>query len=466
LLACSATVPAGNGLQPGDAAYVVLGEGGRAVARVVTGAVRCPVLQVGGAEQPMQTRVAADAVVRPGQAKPADFRRVCEAPLAPGASSARVGGRSLPLPVAEPRRIVVIGDTGCRIKAAEQAYQDCSDPQQWPFATIAAAAARENPDLVLHVGDYHYRESECPASQICAGSVWGYGWEAWQADFFAPARPLLAAAPWVVTRGNHEECSRAGQGWFRMLEARPYAPQRSCDDPRDDAVADFSEPYAVPLGGHWQLVVFDSAVASRPPDPARPRDRQREARYREQMQAVAALAAAPDMHSIFVSHHPVLGFTVGPAGIEFGNPALLQAMRAVNGTAYFPAGIALALHGHVHAFEAIDFNSAHPASIVAGHGGDNLDAELSGAIAATYPQAEGVRIGSVAHSSSFGYLLLERQADGWTVHARRSNGSPLTTCHLRDAQLSCGAGVPQERPAGAPSVSLVSPRALGAKKIA
>ena len=32
------------------------------------------------------------------------------------------------------------------------------------------------------------------------------------------------AAPWIVVRGNHESCSRAGQGWWRFLDPRPLAP--------------------------------------------------------------------------------------------------------------------------------------------------------------------------------------------------------------------------------------------------
>ena len=70
-----------------------------------------------------------------------------------------------------------------------------------------------HPDLVVHVGDYHYRENACPAGDAgCSTSPWGYGWDAWDADFFTPAKRLLAVAPWIVVRGNHESCDRAGQG--------------------------------------------------------------------------------------------------------------------------------------------------------------------------------------------------------------------------------------------------------------
>jgi hypothetical protein len=441
LQACAAPVDAPA---PPDA-YVVLGVDGQAIARVLTGASACPVLQADGAPLAMNPRAAPERVpARPGQAKPSDFtQRVCEAVLPAGLQALRLGGQRLPLPAPVARRIVVLGDTGCRIKAAEHAFQSCDDPQQWPFAGIAAAAAAEHPDLVVHVGDYHYRESRCPDDQPCAHSVWGYGADAWEADFFAPARPLLQAAPWVLARGNHEECARAGQGWFRLLDPRPFEARRSCDDPAQDAEANFSAPYAVPLGGGWQLIVFDSALASKAPDLGREADRLRQARYEEAWRGVDALAQRPGLHSLFVSHHPPLGFTAGKPGLQFGNAALLSAMQQVDGTRYFPVGVEAALHGHVHSFQAIDFASGHPASLVAGHGGDLLDPELAGPVAAAYDRVPGVRLQSLLRSHSFGYLVLERDAQGWTALARRPDGSTLSTCRLRSTRLACtGAETP------------------------
>ncbi|MEP7102579.1 MAG: metallophosphoesterase, partial [Burkholderiales bacterium] len=219
----------------------------------------------------------------------------------------------------------MIGDSGCRIKGAE--LQDCSDTDAaWPFGRVAAAT---RPDLVIHVGDYHYRESPCPADRACRESPWGYGWDAWQADYFAPAAPLLAAAPWVMVRGNHEECNRAGQGWSRLLAPERYSAQRSCDDPANDEVADFSPPYAVPLGGDTQLLVFDSAHAGNAR--LKPGVRQDDlilANYRAEMNELAALSERPGMRSWFVSHHPVLAFAPDehrPKAPYPGNQALQAA---------------------------------------------------------------------------------------------------------------------------------------------
>jgi hypothetical protein len=146
---------------------------------------------------------------------------VCETAVPTGSKSVAIDGQAMRLPVADPQRIALIGDTGCRLKAPD-AFQACNDPAEWPFARTAAASTVWNPDLVIHVGDYLYRESPCPDGNTgCAGSPYGDNWVTWNADFFAPAAPLLAAAPWILVRGNHEDCTREGMGWFRYLDPMP-----------------------------------------------------------------------------------------------------------------------------------------------------------------------------------------------------------------------------------------------------
>src|SRR5262249_24362962 len=154
------------------------------------------------------------------------------------------------LPKRHPHRIVTLSDTGCRLLIGDP-WQACNDPQEWPFRQIAETAARFEPDLVLHVGDYQYRENEClPDRGGCQGSPWGYGWDTWNADLFTPGAKLLAAAPWIMVRGNHEECARAGQGWYRFLDTQPYESIRTCNDPANDAIANYNTPYAVPIEDH------------------------------------------------------------------------------------------------------------------------------------------------------------------------------------------------------------------------
>ena len=136
---------AGVGCAAPDHAWVEMTDRG-AEARLVTSAPACPDIVLNGAEAPMQRRAAPSA----------DFPvTVCQALLPKDARSAWGGGRALPLPHAAPRRLVIFGDTGCRLKG--KAVQDCDDPGQWPFAVVARLAAAHHPDVVIHVGDYYYR---------------------------------------------------------------------------------------------------------------------------------------------------------------------------------------------------------------------------------------------------------------------------------------------------------------------
>jgi hypothetical protein len=227
----------------------------------------------------------------------------CEARWPVGAQHARVAGHVVPAPRSAINRIVIIADTGCRMKASENAFQPCNDPVKWPVAQVASSAAALKPDLVIHIGDIPYRESPCPEGNAgCANAAWGYGFDAWQADFFKPAQPLLAAAPWVFVRGNHEACSRAGQGWFRFIDAQPWTLSRSCNDPAHDNDADYSEPYAVPVDAQSQFIIYDS---SRTSGKSFLTTDLSYSKYTAQLATVNQLAQQRP-NSFFMSHHPLL----------------------------------------------------------------------------------------------------------------------------------------------------------------
>jgi len=426
-----------------QSAWVVLGDGGKPVARVATSFGTCPMITVDGSDTRMLLRAAAGTPAQrttasaAADSKPSAFPyNVCEATVAAGAQQARIGSKLLPLPKAAPQRIVILADTGCRMKKADNAWQSCNDADAWPLATIAATAAKMQPDLVLHIGDYHYRENACPDDIAgCKGSPWGYGWDTWDADLFKPAAPLLAAAPWIVVRGNHEECARAGQGWFRLLDTQAYDAKRTCDDPANDGVANYSAPYAVPLGADTQVIVFDSAKAGKA---ALATNDPQFLAYQDAFKTVAQLAGKAKTTSLFVNHHPILGYAPiagsRPAG---GNAALLSVMAQLNATAYYPAGVALAIHGHVHDFQAINFASNHPATFVSGNGGDNLDVALPDPFPAGLPPAPGVTVDRIAHANTFGFMLMERVGTGWTYKAYTKTGSLMATCALANNRLNC-----------------------------
>jgi len=407
--------------------------------RALTGDAQCPTLRWAGGEVPMTERsapgtLAAPAGHRQPVARPTHFvLRACEAAWPADAASVQLDDVTLQAPKTELRRIVVIGDTGCRLKASEHEFQACNDAARWPLARLLARAQALEPDLVIHVGDYHYRESPCPDGLAdCAGSPWGYGDDAWQADFFAPARSLLAAAPWVFARGNHESCRRAGQGWLRYLDATPGT-ARACEPGAGDA----TEPFAVPLSPRSQLIVFDSsAVGSATPAQGSPAW----TRWRQQLDRVADLAA-DRAQSLFVSHHPSLAF--GPSLLGTPEPArsgLTPLLQDAFGPRLLPAGVQATLHGHLHIHQALGFASNHPASLVVGNGGSAASGRIDARAALRTEPLPGARLETFQSHAEFGLTLLSATPQGWQLQALNALGQPLSTCWLSGQRLRCRTG--------------------------
>lgn len=442
LLAACAAAP------PFSSSFVVLGPDGAAVARVLTEGPACPAIRIDHRELTMRVRAPAASVAQrptsspPALSKPSVFPVLtCESALPAGAVSASVLGRALPLPSAAPQRIVVIGDTGCRLLKKEDSYQACNDGERYPFATIAAAAAAWGPDLVVHVGDYHYRENPCPADNAgCAGSPWGYGWDSWRADLFQPGAALLASAPWIMARGNHESCGRGGQGYWRFLDPRPLLAGRDCDRERDDAIGNHSDPYAVPLGQDSQLLVFDTANTSwRGFPPGDPGYEQYRADYRK-LDALARRAG----HNIGVGHHPLLGIGAdrkpdGGVLLLKGDAGLIQSFGSLN-PLLLPATMDVLLSGHVHLWQQVSYSSAHPSQFISGFSGTAEDT-----VPLPWPLPPGLAPapGAVIEQFSswvdgYGFMTMERRGPArWEVQVRDRHGLVRNTCQVDGRHSLC-----------------------------
>lgn len=430
---------------PAEHRYVLLGPEGVPVVRVITRAATCPTLDVDGKPMAMTVRMPAGTMpLRPSRAdlptpKASVFDvTTCEATLPVAAQRASIGGESLPLPKAQIRRIVLIGDTGCAVNASFKAFQACDDPILWPYARVADAAAGTAPDLVIHVGDFHYRESPCADGNAgCAGSPWGYGFDAWQADFFKPSRKLFAAAPWIVIRGNHESCNRAGQGWWRFLDPRPLAEKQTCNDPADDTIGNYSEPYAVPLGraADAQVLVFDSSWTSVRPYATTDLEYRM---YRPQLEQLFALGERMP-RNLFVSHHPVLGFAANPRDSQnpFPGNAGLQSVLAPLYPFLFPQHVEAVISGHNHLLEVVSFSTPHPPQFITGNGGDWLDQPFPAPFPAGKQPAPGAAVAQMISSARFGFMTMERDGDGWSMRAWDAAGKAIATCTLRARKASC-----------------------------
>ena len=397
--------------EPASPAWVQMVQGGAEV-RAVSADSHCPALAFDGEPVAMTLRIAADDA----------FPAVCQASVPKVARHATLDGTPLALPLRrEVRRIVVFGDTGCRIKGP--LVQACNDPEQWPLAEVARRAAERHPDLVIHVGDYYYRESPCPVGDArCAGSPSGDRWPAWEADFFTPAGPLLRAAPWVFARGNHESCKRGGLGWFRLLDAAPEA--KACPAEAD--------AFAVPLGG-LNLYIVDSADTEDRDTPPK-----QVAAFSHQLDVLGAgLAKSPGW---IVTHRPVWGLTpvvrVGPIG-PLNVSLNLTEQEAVKG--HDLNAVRMVVSGHVHDFSSFDFGPTRPAQLLVGTGGDVGEPADSPKITRDVVVMDG-KTARRLEFDRFGYLVLDRQgegADDWAGVFYDAKDHPVVRCRLYKRALRC-----------------------------
>jgi hypothetical protein len=294
--------------------------------------------------------------------------------------------------------------------------QNCRDPAGWPFARVAALAAARNPDLVVHVGDYYYRETPCPPGAAgCAGSPYGDQWATWKAELFDPAAPLLAAAPWVFARGNHEDCRRGAAGWFRQLDAAPAV--RTCPAA--------SDTFAVDLGGPT-LFVLDSADTD---DLTAPADK------------VASFAArlAPVKPARggawIVTHRPFwdssrLGNLLGDGRVNATERAAAKAFDL--------AGVGLILSGHVHNFTSVSFGAPRPPQLVVGTGGDTLDLDDAPPPASGKATVDGLPA-DIFTMGRFGYFVFDRRGADWVGRFYDLRDRVAATCRLHERVLACRA---------------------------
>ena len=374
-------------------------------ARSISLGGECPAAALDGVAAPMSVRSA------PGVAYPI---LVCALAIPKGAVSASIADVPLALPKADPKRILLIGDTGCRLKGS--VLQPCNDISQWPFRIGADVGAELKPDLVIHVGDFHYRESTCPLSlRGCAGSPFGDSWDVWRADFFAPADTLLNAAPWVFVRGNHEECDRGGKGWSRALDPYPFRSADGC--------LGLGQPFTADLGA-VTLFVMDVSTA----DETKANAVQAEF-FRAQFAATAALGDKPVWLAF---HRPIWSALEAGAG-ESGRDNRTLALAARGAIA---PNVQAILSGHQHTFSVMSYVEDLPLQIVSGNGGDDLDLTAPANPVGMVINGVTVNAGRGV-PGRFGFSMLERDDEGWSVTDYDIHGTPLARCRLRGRAVAC-----------------------------
>src|SRR6516225_2171992 len=105
------------------AQWVQLGPDGTSSTRAIVDDA-CPVAIFDGA--PVQMSVRSEPAQKVDNVKPAEFPvRACEIAVPPGTVAATLDGKPLPLARPNPQRILMFGDTGCRIVG--RVVQECND---------------------------------------------------------------------------------------------------------------------------------------------------------------------------------------------------------------------------------------------------------------------------------------------------------------------------------------------------
>ena len=374
--------------------------------------------------------------------------RSCSAKMPYGAISATVGERSIPASMPkETDRIAVFGDTGCRLVGTT--VQDCNSPQSWPLAQISHSIAAERPQLTVFLGDFFYRETVCDPSKtaLCAGSPGpGAGLPfkdtalAWQADVFTPMASVLAAAPIVVVRGNHEACFRGGNGYYIYFDPRDgtegtCAPQLNSSGALVNPAEILNESFAVDVDVRGpedlRLVVVDSTYGF---------DCKVSAILAQQVaayQAAAQLAARAEQSWLLV-HRPLI---FGKADCKPSGEWISDDQQVASYGLLDDYSVVVA--SHIHLVGAMNTPGVPP-QIVLGNGGTLLDRPTQYQLLDTAPKfSPEFSYGapsSVWVDFRYGYALVRPRPNGnWLWQMKTPGAALFRNCVLGSGTINCDA---------------------------
>ena len=237
-----------------------------------------------------------------------------------------------------------------------------------------------------------------------------------------------------MVRGNRETCERAGEGWFRFLDAN--AMPKECSD--------FTEPIAITLAD-FALVVMDTASAD-PKEPAVKKlkpDGLNELLQNE-FQTTRRLLA-PGAQGWLLTHRPLYGLRSDKSAAPNNTASYVFDNTTLQAAAAQPADLLsrfqMIVSGHIHIFEALNVEAIvggqtlhRTPQLVVGIGGDSLEpvetgCNVEGGTGAV--KAKGLAI------RRFGYAVWDREGKDWRGSLFNSDGKITTRCRLQGGSLSC-----------------------------
>lgn len=267
-----------------------------------------------------------------------------------------IEGATIALPKSAPKRVVILGDTGCRKLHSSQSCE----AYDWGFNATVAAIQPLKPDLIIHVGDYVYRKNCGPyhghqSHEGCGTHHELREWSYWQTDFFDPAKSILQIAPWVFVRGNHEDCAHVDRGWrgWSLLLSMETAATRKFRDCTTNKLG-ISDPITLSLPASTNapalsLLAYDTADEKQPT-------------YDELGTDLTGIST----EAWILTHVPLLT----SQGNEY-IPAPPDTAGFRNG---LPSPVNLILSGHVHYFNMLQYANSGAAQLIVGGSGTSLDA--------------------------------------------------------------------------------------------
>jgi hypothetical protein len=265
----------------------------------------------------------------------------------------------------------------------------------------------------------------------------------------------MKTAPWLFVRGNHELCSRAGPGWFYLLDSgssllggdrrQQFCPAQTPASWRPGA---WPKPPALPFeGGPFPIVITPpvrlklgeldivSVDSSNAGDsvlfdvPA----------YIEQYGRVAELLSE-GRPTWLATHRPIWGVVSKTKGAEAGNEPYgfvnitQQAALAKVFPKGLPSNVTAVLAGHIHRFQAIGFGGRRPPQLVVGTAGVELSRVEPRPLTPEdkepilVPRLDGIDA-AVVGLMDFGAMVLEPgKAGAWTGAMVSETGRIIATC--------------------------------------
>ena len=387
---------------------------------------------------------------------------VCERGIPTGTDNAMVGSRVIPATLpSRIKRIALTGDSGCRITSL--AVQNCANTSAWPLARISRNIAKDKPDVIINLGDYFYREAECPVTDqgLCASSppppgnlpVTGSAMS-WIADALIPMQPMFDAAPILMARGNHESCARGGIGYFLFFSPQRSTALQCAPSIVDGKVVVPSNDISPTWNATWQVGDSDATAHTldiEVIDSAYGGDQSVDSYAAIQRPSYVAAArrvakGQPD-EAWLLTHRPIFGMISTQYS---GGQSVWTSPNQTAASQGLLGDFNLILSSHVHVAQAVNIPN-QPAQLVIGNGGtlldpatgyetpkygplSNVDGSPLSPLATPYPAPT-----STWTDVRFGYIIATpgTQTKSWSLEHRDERGKPFASCAVANRLAKC-----------------------------